>query len=55
MIENRAGAAGNIGARLAAKSPPDGYTWIYSAAPMAANMRMYKVPGYDAHEGLPRT
>ena len=48
IIENRAGAAGNIGARLAAKSAPDGYTWVYSSAPMAANMRMYKVPGYDA-------
>lgn len=48
VIENRAGAAGNIGARIAAKAPPDGYTWVYSSAPMAANMRMYKVPGYDA-------
>ena len=48
VVDNRAGAGGNIGARLVAKSPPDGYTWIYSAAPMAANMRMYKVPGYDA-------
>ena len=48
IIENRAGAAGNIGARLAAKSAPDGYTWVYSSAPMAANRRMYKVPGYDA-------
>lgn len=48
VIENKAGAAGNIGARLAAKSPADGYTWVYSAAPMAANMRMYKQPGYDA-------
>lgn len=48
VIENKAGAAGNIGARLVAKAPADGYTWIYSAAPMAANMRMYKNPGYDA-------
>lgn len=48
IIENRAGAAGNIGARLAAKASPDGYTWVYSSSPMAANMRMYKVPGYDA-------
>ncbi|MDP9903010.1 Bug family tripartite tricarboxylate transporter substrate binding protein [Variovorax ginsengisoli] len=48
IIENRAGAGGNIGARLAAKAPPDGYTWVYSSSPMAANMRMYKVPGYDA-------
>lgn len=48
IIENRAGAAGNIGARLVARAAPDGYTWIYSAAPMAANMRMYQSPGYDA-------
>jgi len=48
IVENRGGAAGNIGARLAAKAPADGYTWVYSAAPMAANMRIYKQPGYDA-------
>jgi tripartite-type tricarboxylate transporter receptor subunit TctC len=48
VIENKAGAAGNIGARLVARAAPDGYTWIYSAAPMAANMRMYREPGYDA-------
>ena len=48
VIENKAGAAGNIGARIVAKAPADGYTWIYSAAPMAANMRMYRNPGYDA-------
>lgn len=48
VIENKGGAAGNIGARLAAKAPPDGYTWVYSAAPMAANMRMYRQPGFDA-------
>ncbi len=48
VIENRSGAAGNIGARQVARAAPDGYTWIYSAAPMAANMRMYQSPGYDA-------
>ncbi len=48
VIENRGGAAGNIGARMVANAAPDGYTWIYSAAPMAANMRMFKQPGYDA-------
>ena len=48
IIDNRAGAAGNIGARVVAKAAPDGYTWFYSAAPMAANMHMYKNPGFDA-------
>ncbi len=48
IIDNKGGVGGNLGARLVAKAAPDGYTWIYSAAPMAANMRMYKNPGYDA-------
>jgi tripartite-type tricarboxylate transporter receptor subunit TctC len=47
IIENKGGAAGNIGARQVARAAPDGYTWIYSAAPMAANVRMYQNPGYD--------
>jgi tripartite-type tricarboxylate transporter receptor subunit TctC len=29
VIDNRGGAAGNIGAELAAKSPPDGYTIVF--------------------------
>jgi tripartite-type tricarboxylate transporter receptor subunit TctC len=48
IVDNRAGAAGNIGARSVAKAAADGYTWIYSAAPMAANMHMYRNPGFDA-------
>lgn len=47
IIENKGGAAGNIGARQVARATPDGYTWIYSAAPMAANVQMYQSPGYD--------
>jgi tripartite-type tricarboxylate transporter receptor subunit TctC len=30
VIDNRGGAAGNIGAELAAKSPPDGYTIVFA-------------------------
>jgi len=48
VIENRGGAAGKIGAQIAARAAPDGYTWVYSAAPMAANMLIYAQPGYDA-------
>ncbi|MDE2605471.1 MAG: tripartite tricarboxylate transporter substrate binding protein [Burkholderiales bacterium] len=47
VIENRPGAAGNVGAQIAARAAPDGYTWIYSGSPMATNMRMYREPGFD--------
>jgi len=47
VIENKAGAAGNIGAQQAARAPADGHTWVYSATTMAINMRMYKAPGFD--------
>lgn len=47
VVDNKPGAAGNLGAQVAAHSPPDGYTWVYSAVPMAGNMKMYKAPGYD--------
>ncbi|MBI3067516.1 MAG: tripartite tricarboxylate transporter substrate binding protein [Betaproteobacteria bacterium] len=30
VIDNRGGAAGNIGAEIAAKSPPDGYTVVFA-------------------------
>jgi tripartite-type tricarboxylate transporter receptor subunit TctC len=47
VVENRAGAAGNLGAQMAARAPADGYTWVYSATTMSASMRMYRKPGYD--------
>lgn len=47
IVENKAGAGGNIGAQLAARAPADGYTWVYSAAPMAAAMAMHRKPGFD--------
>jgi tripartite-type tricarboxylate transporter receptor subunit TctC len=47
VVENRAGAGGNLGARQVARAEPDGYTWLYAATPAATNMRMYKDPGFD--------
>lgn len=47
VVDNKPGAAGNLGAQIAANAKPDGYTLVYSASPMATNMRMYKSPGFD--------
>lgn len=47
VVENKPGAAGNLGAQTAARAAPDGYTWVYSGSPMATSMRMYKKPGFD--------
>ena len=42
-----AGAAGNIGAELAARSPPDGYTLFLVNMGHAANVTMYTKLPYD--------
>lgn len=48
VIENRAGAGGNIGAALAAKAAPDGYTlFMGTVGTHAINAALYKKPGYD--------
>ena len=48
VIENRAGAGGNIGTELAAKSPPDGYTLVTgNNATFGANPSLYKKLPYD--------
>ena len=47
IVENRAGASGNIGTAAAAKSPPDGYTWLLINNAQAANATLQKDPGFD--------
>jgi tripartite-type tricarboxylate transporter receptor subunit TctC len=37
VIENRPGAAGNIGTEAVVKSPPDGYTLLLASTPNAIN------------------
>jgi tripartite-type tricarboxylate transporter receptor subunit TctC len=47
IVDNRAGASGNIGSELAAKSPPDGYTWLMINNAQAANVSMFRNLAYD--------
>ncbi len=47
ILENRAGAAGNIGAEVAARAPADGYTLFMVNMAHAVNVSMYRKLGYD--------
>ncbi len=43
IVENRAGAGGNIGIEAAAKSSPDGYTLLVAPDAIASNPHLYKI------------
>ena len=48
IIENRTGAAGNIGAEQVYHSPPDGYTLLSSPPPpLVINQNLYPKLGFD--------
>jgi tripartite-type tricarboxylate transporter receptor subunit TctC len=47
VVENRAGAAGMIGAEIVAKSAPDGYTLMVYTQTMLVNAHIYKKTPYD--------
>jgi tripartite-type tricarboxylate transporter receptor subunit TctC len=49
LVDNRAGAGGNIGGALVAKAPADGYTLLVgTSATHGANPTLFAKPGYDA-------
>ena len=49
VVENRAGAGGNIGADFVAKAPPDGYTVLMgSIGTQALNASLYRNMPYDS-------
>jgi tripartite-type tricarboxylate transporter receptor subunit TctC len=46
VIDNRGGGGANIGAELAAKSQPDGYTWFLMTGTHTVNATLYRRLGY---------
>jgi len=52
IIENRAGAGGNIGAEQVARSAPDGYTLLLGGVPHAISASLYSKLPYDLARDL---
>jgi tripartite-type tricarboxylate transporter receptor subunit TctC len=56
IIDNRAGAGGNIGAEIAYHADPDGYTLLCSPpGPLSINHNLYKALPYDWSKFVPIT
>jgi tripartite-type tricarboxylate transporter receptor subunit TctC len=48
VVDNRPGAGGNVGAEIAARSPPDGYTLLMGAiSTHSINVSLYRKLAYD--------
>jgi tripartite-type tricarboxylate transporter receptor subunit TctC len=53
VVENRAGAGGNLGTRAVAQAAPDGHTLVLNAAsPLVINQFLYRDLGYDPFAAL---
>jgi tripartite-type tricarboxylate transporter receptor subunit TctC len=52
IADNRPGAGGNIGADSVVKSPPDGYTFLFTSSSLAIARSAYKKLPYDALRDL---
>jgi tripartite-type tricarboxylate transporter receptor subunit TctC len=52
VIENRAGAGGNLGAAVVARAEPDGYTLLLASSGVIASPALYKSLTYDVFKDL---
>ena len=53
IVDNRGGAAGVIGTRVAKAAPPDGYTLVMATSgSIAINPTLYANPGYEPRKDL---
>ena len=52
VIDNRAGASGNLGAEVAARAAPDGYTLLFTPASVASSQALYPKLGYNLVKDL---
>ena len=52
VVDNRAGAAGNIAVEILSKSAPDGHTLLYSSNAIALSPGLYSKLGYDPNKDL---
>lgn len=53
VVENRAGASGNIGAEYVSKQPADGYTILATADALTSNPHLYTMPFDPQKDFLP--
>ena len=47
VVDNRPGAAGNVAAEIAAKTPPDGYSLLSASAPIVMSQALYSKPNFN--------
>ena len=52
IVDNRAGAAGNLGAEVAAHALADGYTLLFTPASVASSQALYPKLGYNLVKDL---
>lgn len=52
IVDNKTGAAGNIGAAAVAKANPDGHTILLHTSTLTANVSLYKNLGFNVQKDL---